>query len=128
MCRARVTLIHCWWECRTVKFTIKSSFQISFVYVCIWACVISKVHIHACVSDSVAQLCPTLRNLMDCSSPGPSVCGILQARILEWVVISFSGRASQPRDWACTCIYLYVYTYIHTHIPFWLTKSYRYLM
>ena len=39
----------------------------------------------------VAQLCPTLCDLMDCSPPGSSsVHGILQARILEWVAISFS--------------------------------------
>ena len=37
----------------------------------------------------VAQLCPTLCNPMDCSLPGSSVHGILQARILEWVAISF---------------------------------------
>ena len=35
---------------------------------------------------------------LDCSLPGSSVCGILQARILEWVAISFSRRSSQPRD------------------------------
>ena len=36
---------------------------------------------------------------MDCSLPGSSVHGILQARILEWVAISFSRGSSQPRDW-----------------------------
>ena len=36
---------------------------------------------------------------MDGSSPGPSVYGILQARILEWVAIPFFRRSSQPRDW-----------------------------
>ena len=40
------------------------------------------------------QLCPTLCNSMDCSSPGSSVHGILQARILEWVSIPFSGDLS----------------------------------
>ena len=35
---------------------------------------------------------------MDCSPPGSSVHGILQARILEWVAISFSRGSSQPRD------------------------------
>ena len=35
---------------------------------------------------------------MDCSPPGSSVYGILQARILEWVAISFSRGSSQPRD------------------------------
>ena len=38
----------------------------------------------------VAQLCPTLCDPMDCSPPGSSVHGILQARVLEWVAISFS--------------------------------------
>ena len=38
----------------------------------------------------VAQLCLTLCDPMDCSLPGLSVHGILQARILEWVVIPFS--------------------------------------
>ena len=37
---------------------------------------------------------------MDCSLPGSSyIHGIFQARILEWVAISFSRRSSQPRDW-----------------------------
>ena len=35
---------------------------------------------------------------MDCNPPGSSVHGIFQARVLEWVAISFSRRSSQPRD------------------------------
>jgi len=35
---------------------------------------------------------------MDCSPPGSSVHGILQARILKWVAIPFSRRSSRPRD------------------------------
>ena len=46
----------------------------------------------------VAQSCPALCNPLDCSLPGPSVHGILQARILEWVAIVFSRGSSQPRD------------------------------
>ena len=38
---------------------------------------------------------------MDCSPPGSSVHGILQARILEWVTISFFRGSSQPRDGTC---------------------------
>ena len=45
-----------------------------------------------------AQSCPTLCNPVDCSPPGSSVHGILQARILEWVAISSSRGSSQPRD------------------------------
>ena len=46
----------------------------------------------------VAQSCPTLCDPMDCSPPGSSVLGILQVRILEWVVISSSRGSSQSRD------------------------------
>ena len=48
--------------------------------------------------SEVAQSCPTLRDPVDCSPPGSSVHGILQARILEWVAISFSRGSSRPRD------------------------------
>ena len=41
--------------------------------------------------SEVAQSCPTLRDPMDCSLPGSSVCGIFQARVLEWGAIAFSG-------------------------------------
>ena len=40
--------------------------------------------------SEVAQLCPTLRDSMDCSLPGSSVHGIFQARVLEWGAIAFS--------------------------------------
>ena len=48
--------------------------------------------------SEVAQSCPTLCDPMDCSLPGSSVHGILQARILKWVAISFSRGSSRPRD------------------------------
>ena len=55
-----------------------------------------------CLSWSeVAQSCPTLWDPMDCSLSGSSV----QARILEWIAISFSRGSSQPRDWTwVSCI------------------------
>ena len=49
----------------------------------------------------VTQSYPTLCNPMDCSSPGSSIHGILQARILEWVAISFSRGSSRPRYQTC---------------------------
>ena len=53
----------------------------------------------------VSQSCPTLCNLTDCSQPGFWVCGILQARILEWVAIAFSRESSWPREWTqVSCI------------------------
>ena len=51
------------------------------------------------------QSCPTLCDLMDCSPPGSSVHGILQARRLNCVAIPFSRGPSQPKDWtqiSCT--------------------------
>ena len=44
--------------------------------------------------SEVAQLCPTLRNPMDCSPPGSSVHGIFQARVLKWGAITFSLRVT----------------------------------
>ena len=55
----------------------------------------SSSRIYYCL---VAQLCLTLCNPVDCCPPGSSVHGILQARILEWVAISYSRESSQPRD------------------------------
>ena len=52
---------------------------------------------NSCCS-SVTKSCPTLCDPMDCSLPGSSVHGILQARILEWVAISSSRGSSRPRD------------------------------
>ena len=41
--------------------------------------------------SEVTQLCLTLPDSMDCSLPGSSVHGIVQARVLEWVAIAFSS-------------------------------------
>ena len=49
----------------------------------------------------VAQLCLTLCDPMIYSPQGSSVHGIFQARILEWLTISFSSGSSQPRDKTC---------------------------
>ena len=46
----------------------------------------------------VTQSCPTLGDPMDCSPPGFSVHGILQARILKWVAVPFFKGSSWPRD------------------------------
>ena len=48
--------------------------------------------------SEVTQSFPTLCDPMDCSPPGFSVHGIFQARVLEWVAISFSRGSSPPRD------------------------------
>ena len=62
-----------------------------------------STYIHIYLKDNIRvklldQLCPTLCDPLDCSPPGSSVHGILQARILEWVAIFFSRGSSWPRD------------------------------
>ena len=47
-----------------------------------------------CVCVLVAQSCPTLCDPMNCSPPGSSVQGILQARILKWIAIPFSREGA----------------------------------
>ena len=59
----------------------------------------TKVYVRERKKESeVAQSCLTLCDPVDCSLPGSSVHGILHARILEWVAISFSRGSSRPRD------------------------------
>ena len=46
----------------------------------------------------VARSCQTLYNPMNCNLPGSSMCGIIQAGILEWVAIPFSRGSFGPRN------------------------------
>ena len=67
-------------------------------YACLLGHTSVRDHQVVCISPLVlsSSLDPT-----DCSPPGSSVHGILQARILEWVSIPVSRRSSQPRDQTC---------------------------
>ena len=69
----------------------------------------------------VVQYCLTLCNPMDCSLPGSSVQGILQARILEWVAIPFSRESSWPRDWP------WVPSIASRFLTIWTTRKAPYL-
>ena len=68
--------------------------------------------------SEVAHSCPTLRDPMDCSLPGFSVHGIFQARVLEWVAISFSiielNQSSnyQGNWWATTNLFITVFHHL----------------
>ena len=67
---------------------------IGIIGIGMWPCMCGLTQSHAILCDP-----------MDCSLPSSSVCGIFQARILEWVAISSSTRSSQPRDWThVSCI------------------------
>ena len=52
-----------------------------------------------CVHAKSLQSCLTVCDPMDCSLPGSSVHGILQARILKWIALPSFRGSSQPRDW-----------------------------
>ena len=77
------------WMAITLRILRKRLVQGSCACVCVPLC-------------SVAQF-PTCFQLspMNCSPPGSSVHGILQASILEWSAISYSRGSSWPRDWTC---------------------------
>ena len=98
------------------------------MHVCIFMCIYYYMctHTYICIHTYgvlVSKSCPTLCDAMDCSPAGSSVHGILQARILEWVSISFSRGSSQPRNWTwVSCIAGRFFTnwamreaHIHTH-------------
>ena len=57
--------------------------------------IISSYVLYSCM---YAQSCLTLCDPLDCSPPGSSLHRIFQARILNWVTISFSRDSSQSRD------------------------------
>ena len=92
-------------------------FDSSLVHLqCLEQCLIHirlSMHIFegAKVKVLIAQLCPTFCDPVDCSPPGSSVRGILQARILEWVAIPFFRGSPWPGDWTqvfCTaCRFFY---------------------
>ena len=69
-----------------VTFSPSSTVGTQLRFACLKVKVKSLSHIRLC-------------NPMDCSLPGSTVHGIFQARILEWVSLSFSRRSSWPRDW-----------------------------
>ena len=76
-------------------------------YKTVWYCLLKMMACMGCVCVCVcvyvcmsvhAQLCQTLYDPMDCNLSGSSVHGIFQARILEWVAISFSRGSSWLKD------------------------------
>ena len=69
---AKLTLLHCWWECKLVQPHREE-------YVCV-----------------LTQLCPTLCDPMDYSSPGSFGHRIIQVRILEWLPFPPPGDLPDP--------------------------------
>ena len=81
------------------------------------------IDVSVCYAKSL-QSYPTLCNPTDCSPPGSSVHGILQARILEWVAISFSRGSSKNRDqtWI-SCIAFRIFTLWAMDFSWWSWKQ-----
>ena len=75
---------------------------------------------HHFLKEKVTQSCLTLCDPLDHSLPGSSVQGILQARILEWLVILFSRGLSQPRDQILVLLHCrqFLYRLSHQGSPF----------
>ena len=67
-------------------------------------CFVSLNLVCMCMHAKSLQLCPTLCNPLDSSPPGSSVHGILQARILEWVVMPSSRGSSQLGNRTCVSL------------------------
>ena len=86
-----IILMHMRW-----KSIIDKRLQNGLILSNIWPLMKNKMLI-VCAHAKSPQLCSTLCDPMDCSPPGSSVDGILQARILEWVTMPSSG-SSGPRD------------------------------
>ena len=72
---------------------------LSYLFQSIYPCARTYVKVKVLLAQSFLTLCVP----MDCSLPGSSVHGILQARILEWVAFPFSRGSSWPRDRTCVC-------------------------
>ena len=80
-------------HCHICYITLKSSFDKIFIIHCIslkFHCQIIRPSAAAAAAKSL-QSCPTLCDPIDGSPPGSPIPGILQARTLEWVAISFSN-------------------------------------
>ena len=92
-CGGKGTLLHCWWECKLIqplwrtvrrflkKLGIKPRYDPA----------IQLLGIYPAAAAKSLRSCPALCNPIDGSPPGYPIPGILQARTLEWVAISFSN-------------------------------------
>ena len=90
---------YCWWKLYPLGLFPAAKFnellvllRFSIYFCCLYTFLYNNVYVK--VKVLVTQSCPTLRDPTVYSPPGSAVRGILQARILEWVAISFSRGSS----------------------------------
>ena len=127
ICTSTHSVWEFWMLCSYLHLLSSTFFK--FIYLFIWLCwvlvVASRIfscgmHTLSC-SEYVCAIslrsCPTLCDPMNCSPPGSSAHGILQARILKWVAIPFSRGPSHPRDWTwVSCI-------VGRRFTIWVTRD-----
>ena len=77
---------------------------------------LKKSNIYMCECAKLPQSCPTVRDLM--GSPGSSVHGILQARILEWVVMLSSRGSFPPRDQTLISFFFHINKQVLYHLSY----------
>ena len=118
--------------------SLPASFLYTYIHLIITDWILRRLTQQKLKSE-VAQLCSTLCDPMFCSLPRSSIQGIFQARVLEWVAISFSRGSSQLRDrtlvsriagrcfnlWATreACQLSVSHTYTHLHSLSWLVMG-----
>ena len=104
-------------ELNLKKYKLQGVFAISLVLY-----ITSSIVVWFMYAQSL-QLCPTLCNPMNCSLPGSSVHGILQARILEWIAMLSSERLFQPRDPARDSCFSFIAGRFFIHWATWEAPS-----
>ena len=101
LCTAQKTL------CVFFSLTLKNKGMLS-------STILSNSSLSSAVCAKSLQSSPALCDPMDCSLPGSSICGILQAAILEWVTMPSTRESFQPRDRT----HISYITYIGRQVPY----------
>ena len=104
---------------QTVRHVHTHIYMYIYMYVHIYIYVCTYIYI-CCSAAKSLQLCPTLCSSIDGSPPGSSVPGILQARTLEWVAISFSRGVC-----VCVCVCVCVYKIMKRFVRYTRVDIYR---
>ena len=87
----KVRIRWCWWDLATVICEPRQFYKGVTLLIADKGSLVPSLPIFAAAAAKSLQLCPTLCDPRDHSAPGSPVPGILQARTLEWVAISFSN-------------------------------------
>ena len=99
-----------WWTGRPGVLWFLGSQRVGHYWVMIWSSWLLKVSTYSATAAKSLQSCPTLCDPIDVSPPGSPIPGILQARTLEWVAISFSNawkwKSEKVKVKSLSCVWL----------------------